>query len=111
SGGMGAGGLLGSFLAGAFLRRFQLARGYIIAMTATTAFIALIGLSPVAPLAAVLVASYGLCDVLNEVMGTTVIQQGTPDELLGRVFGAFESIVITALMLGALVTGPLVSAL
>lgn len=111
SGAVGVGGLLSGFLVGGFVNRFRLGNGYVIAMAATSALIALVGLSPAGFVAAGILAAYGLCDVLNEVMGSTVVQRGTPDELLGRVFGALETVIICALMLGALTVGPLVAAI
>lgn len=106
----GAGALLGGFLIGAFIHRLHLATGYIAAMAATGLSIALIGLSPVAFAGAAVLAAYGLFDVFNQVMGDTIIQTSTPDALLGRVYGAFEAIVVSGLLLGALVAGPLVGA-
>jgi MFS family permease len=112
SGAIGVGALLSGFLVGGLLSRVRLAHGYIIVMAATTALIALIGLSPAGLLLpAALLAAYGLCDVFNEVVGTTIVQQSTPDELLGRVFAALEAIVIGGLMLGALAAGPLIGAI
>ena len=106
---VGVGGLLSGFLVGSFLGRVRLANGYIIAMAATSALVALIGLSPAGLLPLALLAGFGLCDVFNEVMGSTIIQQRTPNALLGRAFAAFEAFVIVALLLGALVTGPLIA--
>jgi hypothetical protein len=43
-----------------------------------------------------------------DVNGTTIIQTGTPDRLLGRVFGAFEGVLILAMLVGAVIVGPLI---
>ncbi len=50
----------------------------------------------------------GAIDVVADVNGTTIIQTGTPDHMLGRVFGAFESVLVCAMLVGALVVGPLI---
>jgi hypothetical protein len=108
NGAMGAGALVSGFLIGGFLSRVRLAQGYIIAMAATTGSIVCIGLSPAGLLPLGVLAAYGVFDVFNQVMGDTIIQQLTPDELLGRVFAALETTVICGLMLGALAAGPLI---
>jgi Cyclic nucleotide-binding domain len=46
-----------------------------------------------------------------DVNGTTIIQTGTPEELLGRVFGAFDGVLILAMLAGALIVGPLIDLL
>jgi MFS family permease len=108
NGAMGAGALVSGFLIGGFLSRVRLAHGYIIAMAATAASIACIGLSPAGLFPLGVLAAYGVFDVFNQVMGDTIIQQLTPDALLGRVFAALETTVIAGLMLGALAAGPLI---
>jgi MFS family permease len=108
TGAMGAGALISGFLIGGFLSRVRLAQGYIIAMAATAGLIACIGLSPAGLLPLAILAAYGVFDVFNQVMGDTIIQQLTPDQLLGRVFAALETIIIAGLMLGALTAGPLI---
>jgi MFS family permease len=56
----------------------------------------------------VLILALGVSDVFSDVASTTVLQTGTPDELLGRVFGAFESTLIFSMLIGAVVIGPLI---
>ena len=46
-----------------------------------------------------------------DVNGTTIIQTGTPEELLGRVFGAFDGVLILAMLAGAVIVGPLIELL
>jgi hypothetical protein len=41
----------------------------------------------------------------------TIIQTGTPEELLGRVFGAFDGVLVLAMLAGALAVGPLIELL
>lgn len=107
----GAGALLASFIVGAYTGRFRMGQGYILAMVGTIALIALFGISPTGPLPFIALACFGVFDGLNAVMGNTIIQQTTPDELLGRVFGIFEAIVITGLLAGALAVGILIDAI
>jgi drug/metabolite transporter superfamily protein YnfA len=42
----------------------------------------------------------GVLDIMVDVNGTTIIQTGIPEGLLGRVFGAFEGVLILATLQG-----------
>ncbi|CAN5230232.1 hypothetical protein BH18ACT10_BH18ACT10_10970 [soil metagenome] len=53
----------------------------------------------------------GVLDIVMDVNGTTIIQTGTPERLLGSVFGAFEASVIAAMLAGALAVAPLIELL
>jgi MFS family permease len=107
----GLGGLLGGFCVGALVRRLRPAVAYAGSLAAAGLAIALFGLSPAGVLPFALLAGFGLTDVVNQVVGNTLIQNTAPDALLGRVFGAFEAIAVSAMVLGALATGPLLNAL
>jgi hypothetical protein len=48
---------------------------------------------------------------MAKITATTVVQAATPRYVLGRVFGAFESLFILAMAAGALVVGPAIDAL
>ena len=106
----GAGGLIGGFLVGLVVSKFRVARGFVVAVGASAICATLFGLCPAGILPFVLLALVGLTDVFVEVFGTTIIQTATPRELLGRVFGAFESTYILAMLAGTLVSGPLIAA-
>ena len=71
----------------------------------------LLGVSPAGVLPFVILFVVGVLDTMVDVNGTTIIQTGTPEELLGRVFGAFESVLILAMLAGALIVGPLIELL
>lgn len=105
----GLGGLFAGFVVSAVMPRDRLVLGYIVSMAAGIGGIALFGLSPAGILPFAALALFGIGDVANQVAGNTLLQHGTPNELLGRVYGAFEAVVIGALLIGALVTGPLVA--
>lgn len=59
----------------------------------------------------VLLALLGVGNTLVDVTGVTLMQRSAPDEVLGRVFGAFEALVALGMGLGSLLTPLLVSAL
>ena len=104
----GLGGLLGGFLAGVIMHRYRLMTSFIGSMIGNSVAIILFGLSPAGLLPFVALSLCGIGDVANQVAGNTIIQQSTPDALLGRVFGAFEAVIVGAVLLGALGAGPLI---
>jgi CRP-like cAMP-binding protein len=69
------------------------------------------GLSPPGILPFVFFLLTGLVDSLAKITATTGIQAATPRHLLGRVFGAFESLFILAMAIGSLIAGPLINTL
>ncbi|HET8628524.1 MAG TPA: MFS transporter [Thermomicrobiales bacterium] len=107
----GVGGLLGGFVVATIASRVRSATSYTVSLGAAIILIALFGLSPagVFPLAAL--ALIGFACVVNDVASATLVQLGTPDELLGRVCGAFEATIIAAMLLCAVAVGPLIAAL
>ena len=107
----GFGGLVAGFTVSALLPRERLVFGYVVSMLAGIGGIALFGLSPAGALPFAALAIFGAGDVANQVAGNTLLQRGTPNELLGRAFAAFEAVIIAALLLGAAVTGPLIALL
>jgi MFS family permease len=104
----GAGALLGGFVVGYATTRFRLGPTFVWTTGASSLIFALLGVSPAGILPFVLLVVVGVIDVVSDVSSTTLLQSATPDSLLGRVFGAFEALLISAMLLGALVIGPLI---
>ena len=104
----GAGGIVGGILAGALSSRVRLAPAYIWSVTASALIFVFLGLAPAGVLPFLLLLVIGAIDIVADVNATTILQTGTPDALLGRVFGAFESIVVSSMLVGALIVGPLI---
>ena len=57
------------------------------------------------------VAVIGVGNTIVDVAGITLMQRTAPDELLARVFGVLESLMLATLALGSLVTPAIVAAL
>jgi len=104
----GAGALLGGFVVGYATTRFSLGPTFVWTTGASSLVFALLGVSPAGVLPFVLLVVVGVIDVISDVSSTTLLQSATPDSLLGRVFGAFEALLVSAMLLGALVIGPLI---
>jgi MFS family permease len=104
----GAGALIGGLVVGYAVTRFCLGPTFVWTTGASAVIFALLGLSPAGALPFVLLGVIGVIDIVSEVSSTTILQSATPDSLLGRVFGAFEALVISAMLVGALIIGPLI---
>lgn len=105
------GGLLGGFLVAPALSRLKPPTLFVVATAASSLAEIAFGLSPAGILPFLFFYATGLADALAKITATTMIQSATPRHLLGRIFGAFESIFILAMVIGSLVAGPLINAL
>jgi MFS family permease len=72
--------------------------------------LALIAARPELGLAVVLLFLVGIGNTLVDVTGVTLMQRAAPDAVLGRVFGAFEALVLFAMAVGSLLAPLLVAA-
>lgn len=109
TGAFGAGAVIGGLLVASLTRRFEISRGYTLAMFGSIGIITLLGLSPSGPAPFVIALFFGAFDMFNQVTSDTMIQTLAPPEMLGRVFGAFTSVITLAMLTGALITGPLIA--
>jgi MFS family permease len=66
---------------------------------------------PVTAVVVPLLLLVGVGNTLVDVAGITLLQRSAPDAVLGRVFGAFESVIIGSLGVGALLAPALDAAL
>ncbi len=71
----------------------------------------MIGLTGALVPALVLLAAVGIGNVLFDVASVTLLQRAVPDEVLARVFGALETVVVVGLGLGSLAAPVLADAL
>ncbi len=107
----GAGGVVGGLAAGYLASKVRLGPAVIWSTAVSSVVFLFLGVSPAGVLPFVILFVVGALDIVVDVNGTTVIQTGTPEELLGRVFGAFEAVLILAMLAGALIVGPLIELL
>jgi MFS family permease len=109
SAGFGAGALVGGLFVAAIATRFEISRSYMFALFGSISLIALFGMSPAGLLPFAIVFVFGAFDMFNQVTSDTMIQTAVSPALLGRVFGAFSSVITLAMLVGALITGPLIA--
>ena len=105
------GGLLGGFLIGPLVSRRSAILVFAVGAGASSIAEILFGLSPAGALPFAFWFLTGFADAFAKITAITIIQATTPRRLLGRVFGAFESIIIWSMLIGALIVSPAVSSL
>jgi MFS family permease len=89
----------------------RLARHFAAGLLLWGAPLALIAAQPSLVVALVLLVLVGIGNTLVDVTGVTLMQRTAPEDVLGRVFGAFEALVLLTMALGSLLAPVLVSTL
>ncbi len=100
---VGVGGVLGALAAAALVGRKRLAADFGLGIFIWGVPIALIAVSSNQVFVVVLLAVNGIGNTIVDVSGMTILQRAAPDEVLARVFGVLESVLLLAVGLGAVV--------
>jgi MFS family permease len=100
---VGVGGVLGALAAAALVGRKRLAADFGLGIFIWGVPIALIAVSSNQAFVLVLLAVNGIGNTIVDVSGMTLLQRSAPDEVLARVFGVLESVLLLAVGLGAVV--------
>jgi MFS family permease len=108
---VGIGASAGFVVVAAVTGRGSLARPFVAGLLLWGIPLVLIAAWPATLPALALMALLGLGNTLVDVAGMTLLQRNAAEEMLGRVFGAFESIALVAMGAGSLLAPLLVSAL
>src|SRR5437588_550194 len=107
----GVGGLAGALAAFALVGRRRLAGNFAIGILLWGLPLALIGIWPNSTVALVLLGVVGVGNTLVDVAALTLLQRAVPDEILGRVFGVLEGLMIGTIGVGAAIAPLLISGL
>jgi MFS family permease len=101
---LGVGGILGAVLALVLAQRRRLAQDFGVGVILWGAPLLLVVASP--EWAPTLVAMFliGVGNSIVDINAITIIQRVTPDETMGRVFGALDSAVVGGMAVGAIAT-------
>jgi MFS family permease len=106
---LGIGSVAGAFLVAVHATRRRLAGGFAIGLLLSTVPLAVVAavssLAPALALAGVL----GVGAVFCQVNGVTLLQRSAENEVMGRVFAVFESVLLAGLAIGSVATPALVS--
>lgn len=108
---VGLGGLVGAAAALALVGRRRLASDFRAGLILWGVPIALIGIWPEPAPALVFLGILGLGNTLVDVAGLTLLQRAVPEEVLARVFGVLESLVVGTIGLGAVIAPVLIAGL
>jgi len=104
---VGIGGLLGAFVALTLAARGRLALDFGLGVALYGGPLALIALSGEPAVVLALLVVCGIGNTLTDISALTLMQRAVPDDVLARVFGVLESILLASLGAGALLA-PLV---
>jgi MFS family permease len=107
---VGVGGLVGVAFAFALVGRNRLAGDFGAGLLLMGLGLGLIGVWPKPSAAIVLMGVLGVGNTLVDVSAVTLLQRAVKDEVLGRVFGALQSLLIGASAIGALIAPVLIDA-
>jgi MFS family permease len=108
---IGIGGLFGAFVAVILVGRQRLASDFLVGLMLWGVPIALIGLFPDTIPALLLLAVVGLGNTLVDVSAFTLLQRAVPDDVLARVFGALQSLMVGTIGLGSILAPLAIEAL
>ncbi len=100
---VGIGGLLGAVAAAALVGRRRQAADFGVGIFIWGVPIALVAVWPNQAFVLVLLAIVGIGNTIVDVSGMTLLQRAAPDDVLARVFGVLESLLLLTVGLGAVV--------
>jgi MFS family permease len=107
----GIGGLAGALAAFALVGRRRLAGNFALGIVLWGLPLALIGLWPSTIVALVLLGVVGVGNTLVDVAALTLLQRAVADEVLGRVFGVLQGLLIGTVGVGSVIAPLLISGL
>lgn len=99
---VGVGALLAVVVAAGATARGGLASTFAVGLLLWGVPLMLVAGFPVTAIVVPLLLLVGVGNTLVDVSGSALLQRSAPDAVLGRVFGAFESVIIGSLGIGAL---------
>ncbi len=105
----GIGALVGGFVALVLAQRGRLALDFGGGVVLWALPLLLVAVSPTLPVAVVAFLLVGLGNSIVDINAYTILQRVVPEEVMGRVFGAMESILIATMALGALAMPAMIS--
>jgi MFS family permease len=109
-GAVGIGALVAVLVAAGIAARGRLATSFGAGLLLWGVPLVLVALVPETAVVVLLLLLVGVGNTLVDVAGITLMQRSAPDAVLGRVFGAFEALVVGTMGIGSLLAPVLVAA-
>jgi MFS family permease len=107
---VGVGGIVGGLISLALVGHKRLATTFGVAVAGTGAPLLLVGGQPTTAVALIAFGLIGFANIICDVSGFTILQRGTPSEVLARVFGVLHSLIYATVAAGAVLAPVLVNA-
>lgn len=107
----GIGGVVGAVATIAIVGRSRLATDFGVGVVLWGLPIALIGIWPNEWLALIMLGVVGVANTIVDVAAFTLLQRAVPDEVLARVFGVLQSVLLGTIGIGSVLASVLVSSL
>jgi MFS family permease len=107
---VGVGGIVGGLISLALVGHKRLATTFGVAVAGTGAPLLLVGGKPSTAVALIAFGLIGFANIICDVSGFTILQRGTPSEVLARVFGVLHSLIYATVAAGAVIAPVLVNA-
>jgi CRP-like cAMP-binding protein len=108
---LGVGGVIGAAAAATLVGGQRLVRGFAFGLVFWGVPLLLVGGIPVEIIGLLGLAVIGVANTVIDVSGFTLLQRSVPEEVLARVFGILETVLVAGIGLGALLTPPIIDAL
>jgi MFS family permease len=105
---VGVGGVIGGLASLGLVGHRRLATTFGVAVAGTGGPLLLLGGIPTTVAALVAFGLIGFANIICDVSGFTILQRGTPSEVLARVFGVLHSLFYATVALGAVLAPPLI---
>lgn len=107
----GVGGILGGFAAAMLAAGRRLALAFALGVLVWGVGIALVGIASSTAVVLLLLAGVGAGNTVVDVAAVTLLQRSAPAQVIGRVFGVLESILLAAIGLGSILAPALIATL
>ena len=108
---LGVGGLLGGLVGVVLTARKRLAGDFRLGLALFGVGLVLLASSTSFAIALILFGVMGIGSTLVDVTGLTLLQRSAPPNVVGRVYGVLQSLMLAAIAIGSLITPLLVSQL
>ncbi len=106
---VGVGGIVGGVFSLMLVGHRRLATTFGVAIACTGAPLLFIGAFPSTAMTLLVFALIGFAIIVGDVAGFTLLQRGTPGDVLARVFGVLHSLFYATVAIGAILAPPLIN--